>query len=273
MLDIQLSSADYARVSFAAVPHLEIGASVQALRAPTGHGPIDRWRRRVLPRLPPDSRPLLDLVAAGAPIPPILTGAHPLREPDAPADLVRACGSYRRVCAPGAIAAPVVWRELARVGRLVMSQGLGAALSDLSPDIRLDGDVLRVTGLCSGSLRLDGASLLVIPTVFWTRAGFRRAGLARPALVYPVDPARLGLDTAADSLPRLLGRTRAQVLRAVATGPTTSALASMLDISPASASEHVGVLREAGLVATNRTGRSVRHGLTPLGESLVARPG
>jgi DNA-binding transcriptional ArsR family regulator len=42
-------------------------------------------------------------------------------------------------------------------------------------------------------------------------------------------------------------------------------------ISPASASEHAKVLREAYLVQTCRAGRSVRHSLSPLGRTILGQ--
>jgi DNA-binding transcriptional ArsR family regulator len=42
-------------------------------------------------------------------------------------------------------------------------------------------------------------------------------------------------------------------------------------ISPASASEHAKVLREAYLIQTCREGRSVRHSLTPLGRTILGQ--
>jgi hypothetical protein len=60
------------------------------------------------------------------------------------------------------------------------------------------------------------------------------------------------------------------VLRALITGCGTMQLAPDLQISPATASEHVTALREARLAAPRRTGRAVRHTLTPLGMQLLS---
>jgi DNA-binding transcriptional ArsR family regulator len=71
-------------------------------------------------------------------------------------------------------------------------------------------------------------------------------------------------------LEALLGRTRAAVLAALATTSTSTELSARLGISTASASEHVGVLRDAGLVVSRRTGRTVQHALTPLADAVLA---
>ena len=44
-----------------------------------------------------------------------------------------------------------------------------------------------------------------------------------------------------------------------------------MGISPASASEHAKVLRDANLIETRREGRSVRHSLTPLGSAMLGQ--
>ena len=74
--------------------------------------------------------------------------------------------------------------------------------------------------------------------------------------------------TGPDPVAALLGRTRAAVLRALTTPRSTGELAVALGISPAGASQHAGVLRAAGLVASRRDGRRVRHAVTALGEML-----
>ena len=71
------------------------------------------------------------------------------------------------------------------------------------------------------------------------------------------------------ALGRLLGRTRAEVLRELAVERTTSELAARLGVSPASASQHVSALRDAGLVGSTRDRNRVLHRLTNLGAELL----
>ncbi len=71
------------------------------------------------------------------------------------------------------------------------------------------------------------------------------------------------------ALAGLLGRTRCSVLDAVAGGSSTGVLAQRVGISPAAASQHLAVLRRAGLITTHRSGRSVAHSLTALGSALL----
>jgi DNA-binding transcriptional ArsR family regulator len=61
------------------------------------------------------------------------------------------------------------------------------------------------------------------------------------------------------------------VLRALAAPRGTAELAASAGISPASASEHAKVLREAHLIETRREGRAVRHSLTALGRTQLGQ--
>jgi len=81
----------------------------------------------------------------------------------------------------------------------------------------------------------------------------------------PADP------PVSDALAALLGPTRAAVLRALRTPRGTAELAQEVRISPASASEHAKVLRDAHLIETSRAGRSVRHSLTMLGAAMLGQ--
>jgi DNA-binding MarR family transcriptional regulator len=66
-----------------------------------------------------------------------------------------------------------------------------------------------------------------------------------------------------------MGHTRANVLRAIHIGQTTTQLGRSLNISAASASRHTAVLREAGLITSHRQLSAVLRTLTPLGTALL----
>ncbi|WP_410664094.1 DUF5937 family protein [Amycolatopsis sp. lyj-84] len=68
---------------------------------------------------------------------------------------------------------------------------------------------------------------------------------------------------------RLLGRTRAELLLALSSPATTTDLAHTLGVTPSAVSQHLRVLRDSGLVARERSGRSVLYLTTPLGERLL----
>jgi DNA-binding transcriptional ArsR family regulator len=97
-----------------------------------------------------------------------------------------------------------------------------------------------------------------------------------PLVVYPIhfDPISVATiwrhETPAASLAALIGRTRANTLEAAISSGTTSELARRTGISPASASEHIGVLRQAGLIVTRRYRNTAHHTVTQLGRQLMA---
>lgn len=275
MLRIHLTAADVTRLSFAAVPHLELFASVQTLLRPNRRPGPDRWRRRALPRLPAAARPLLDLVAETDSVPMVLVSGCGVECNGGPAALVAACRAYEDACL-----VPVreslrssVDAELVRVGQSLLSSGAGAELDGLGAGVGFDGRTLTVAGDYGGDVdvELAGRGLRLIPTYFWRRPAYTDEGVDTPVLVYPIARPRPHEWAAAEAvaLEKLLGRNRARVLRAAVSGGGTGELARALGISAASASEHLAVLRDAGFVVSRREGKSVRHQLTALGAAAL----
>jgi DNA-binding transcriptional ArsR family regulator len=77
-----------------------------------------------------------------------------------------------------------------------------------------------------------------------------------------------GTRTPSGGAVRLLGRARAELLEALRSPATTTDLAHALGVTPSAVSQHLGVLRENGLVARERSGRSVLYMTTTLGAAL-----
>ncbi|MFM9442248.1 ArsR/SmtB family transcription factor [Streptomyces acidiscabies] len=132
-------------------------------------------------------------------------------------------------------------------------------------------------------LELNGRPLTLIPSFFCVRQPVAlTARDLSPVLVYPLPLAPDCFTAAgpggAPRLNRLLGPTRARVLELLGRPMSTSGIAAALQVSPANASRHATVLREAGLVGSFRDGHRVLHRRTRLGEALLnghagARPG
>ena len=80
-----------------------------------------------------------------------------------------------------------------------------------------------------------------------------------------------GTRAPASSAVRLLGRPRAELLEALRSPATTTDLARALGVTPSAVSQHLGVLRESGLVVRERAGRNVLYVRTALGASLSGR--
>jgi DNA-binding transcriptional ArsR family regulator len=70
-------------------------------------------------------------------------------------------------------------------------------------------------------------------------------------------------------LPRALGAGRAFVLAEMHIPSTTSNLAHRVNLSRATVSEHLAILRDAGLVTAERRGREVLYRQTPLAAALL----
>ena len=210
--------------------------------------------------------------------------AHPLAEGDSGA--VRTLAARFRAYFDVAVAP--YWGHLRSwftAERTARSRALVAGdISALLSGVHIRGSwappVLTLHGLPGNrDMYLDGRGLLVLPSFFcWRAPTVLRDPTLPPVVTYPMlhgagadaDPvagARGGLPDRL--LEPLLGRTRAVVLRTAASGLSTSEVAHAVGISPATASHHVGVLREAGLVSTQRAGSAVLHTLTPLGHALL----
>ncbi|MFI0739216.1 ArsR/SmtB family transcription factor [Streptomyces sp. NPDC021100] len=150
-------------------------------------------------------------------------------------------------------------------------------LRTLHPTLEWSPPVLIMHGPhVEGDLHLDGRGLLLLPSFFcWRKPTMLRGRDLPPVVVYPIEhnPSQLLTGREASgrgqALVALLGRTRATLLEAVAEGGTTTELARTADIAAATASHHVSVLREAGLLITRRVGGAAHHTLTPLGVQLL----
>ncbi|MEU6376713.1 winged helix-turn-helix domain-containing protein [Streptomyces sp. NPDC046909] len=163
--------------------------------------------------------------------------------------------------------------ERALQARAFLDGGIDGLLDGLSPALRWRAPVLEVDYCEDRDLYLDGRGLRVVPSYFcWnTPTSLADPGLP-PTLLYPLCHDRTPESERQQddvSLGALLGRTRAAALRALTGGATTSELARALGISAPTATHHVTVLRESGLVTSERSANTVLHTLTPVGAALL----
>lgn len=159
----------------------------------------------------------------------------------------------------------------ARASQLAAAGPL-AALSDLHPDVAWRDGALELRRPYEETVELRGRGLLLIPSAFaWPRVWPMFDAPWQPALVYPAR----GVGSlwaprarpAPDALSALLGRRRAEILAQLPA--STQELAQRFDASPGGVSEHLGVLRAAGLVQRRREGRAVRYVRTEMGDDLA----
>jgi DNA-binding transcriptional ArsR family regulator len=171
--------------------------------------------------------------------------------------------------------------DVARRMPVLAGGGHEALFDTLHPRLRWRDDGLDRPGIdCVCNLQGEGMTLM--PSAFWTGEPlFSGCGTQRrpSVLLYAAAPPSgllAGKDCLADqdghdSLAALLGPTRAAVLRALSEPRGTADLAAAVHVSPASASEHAKVLRDAYLIETRREGRTVRHSLTALGRTMLGQ--
>ncbi|MGK5731416.1 ArsR/SmtB family transcription factor [Streptomyces sp. URMC 124] len=170
---------------------------------------------------------------------------------------------------------------------IMCRDGVEVLLDSLGPGIRWNAPALEIAGVRSGETELDGSGLVLAPSLFLQRAGHllppARQGVHRaPVLVFPDRPgpeeltrllgggrAAASAHCGADSLAALVGRTRAAALRALHEGCTNAELADRLGVSAAAVSQHMAVLRAAGLVSTRRNRSHAIHTVTRLGRLLL----
>lgn len=158
-----------------------------------------------------------------------------------------------------------------RVHKLA-SEGLEGLWASMRPMTRWLAPVLEVDYAVDRDLHLDGRGLRLVPSYFCQYVPVSLADPEMsPVLVYPIAQqfAWEQVVRTRGSLDKLLGTTRAAVLRAMRVGVPAAQLARSTNTSLASISRHTAVLRNAGLVRCDRDGRVVLHSLTALGRALV----
>ncbi|MGW7270933.1 ArsR/SmtB family transcription factor [Streptomyces sp. NPDC054864] len=240
----------------------------------TLHAAVDTLVRTPLPRLRTD----LSRVAASRRLP---GWTESLARGDAAAlrKLGRALHTYHlEALAPfwPRIHAQIDADRIIRLHSL-LDGGTDGLLAGLGPQLRWRAPVLEVDYPVDQELLLDGRGLTLQPSFFcWPTPVTLADGELPPVLVYPIDHAR---DWTHDPAPAdrpdggalgpLIGHTRAAVLRAAGTGSSTVELARLLAVTHPAISQHVKVLRAAGLVTTvRRAGRSL-HVATAEGRALL----
>jgi DNA-binding transcriptional ArsR family regulator len=152
--------------------------------------------------------------------------------------------------------------------------GLERMLDDLDPRARWTGHSIVIDGPTAGRHRLDGAGLLLMPSVFaWPDLAAVIDPPARPALVYPARGIAELWQPAptrhSDALARLLGRTRAALLESLAEPASTHTLARRHGLAPSTVSEHLAALHGSRLVTRRRRRHDVLYQQTSLGAELA----
>lgn len=153
--------------------------------------------------------------------------------------------------------------------------GWRSATRDLHPGLSWAGDLAELDAFGDDRvIEVAGDGVLLIPSVFVWPSVAAHTGPGWPkTIIYPARGIRALWSEPAESVPgslgRLIGRSRAAILGALAEPSTTSQLARTLGLATGAVGDHLATLRDAGLVDRTRVGRSVRYRRTPIGDALV----
>lgn len=176
-----------------------------------------------------------------------------------------------------------VWPQLERLlradiavrARTIATAGIAGMAGDLHPQVTWGAGAVRVS-LRRHSEQVDcrGSGLVLVPSVMssWGCMVLTEPP-AQPTLFYPARGVTAawarGATEIADALGALLGPARAGILLDAGTARTTSQVARDAGIATSTASHHLTVLRDAGLIGSERDGARMLHLRTPLGEAMV----
>ncbi|UVS79598.1 Helix-turn-helix domain protein [Actinokineospora sp. UTMC 2448] len=153
----------------------------------------------------------------------------------------------------------VLEADLAQRMRTMASGGLASLFTSLHPDIGWTGDSLTITlGPHAETVALGDRDLVLVPTALnWPNATAQVCGDAPAVIGYPAAglPRDGHRDPAAQA--RLYGATRAALLADLTQPRSTAHLAARHGIAPSTASYHLRVLHQAGLVSRHRDGHHV----------------
>jgi len=165
--------------------------------------------------------------------------------------------------------------DIAFQSRRSAEGGLDRLLAELHPSVRWDGGVLTRLHGDDDHLDLGGAGLVLMPSAFkWDQVVAVVDPPWQPTLIYPARGIGNLWQPPAGAAPgsglaRLVGRTRAALLSGLTEPAATAWLAHRHGLAPATVSEHLSVLRAAGLVTSERRGHEVHYHRTPLGDALA----
>jgi hypothetical protein len=156
-------------------------------------------------------------------------------------------------------------RQLATGGTRKLFSGLHSDLHWRDGRLTLEGTHRRVN--------LGPGGLVLIPVVLGPPHVMIKGNTTTQTTVrYPARGVgtlwTAGVGRPSKSVTRLLGRPRAELLEALSSPATTTNLARALGVTPSAVSQHLRVLRESGLVAGERSGRTVLYTTTALGDAL-----
>ncbi|HWG23588.1 winged helix-turn-helix domain-containing protein [Actinospica sp.] len=276
---IRFSTQDFGHIRFATrpAPLFELNLALLNLARVDGDPLTVRWRRlqsHALLHALPSALPLRDLIEEVR-----RGGAEAWDRPS-----VAQRRAFDAVLAPRWQVVEDLHRgEFTRHALAVAEYGIAHALAAL-PHAHLDGDTLEIDCFRADERRHEHKArdqdrvrdrdIVLLPHFHGAAHTYVTRAAERPLVIaYPAGPGAALLGEAAQqtdqALADVIGHTRHRALLLLTEAHTTGDLARSLKISNATASAHATSLRAAGLIASTRTGRTVLHQCTALGELLI----
>lgn len=168
--------------------------------------------------------------------------------------------------------------DVAHRARQLATGGAGELLTNLHPELRwCDGRLIRKESarLPQSIVSRGPGGLVLIPVALGPpRVLIKKNTSTQTTVRYPARGTgtlwTAGTQDSPAGTVRLLGQVRAELLEALRSPATTTALAHALGVTPSAVSQHLRVLHETGLVARQRVGRTVLYQTTALGLALIA---
>jgi DNA-binding transcriptional ArsR family regulator len=169
----------------------------------------------------------------------------------------------------------VVDADIAYRARQFADGGAQRLFADLHPDLHWrDGRLTVERWRTDRVVRVVPGGLVLIPVVLGAEyVMIKGHSTTQTTVRYPARGVgalwTAGTRPARGSAVRLLGRARASLLEALRSPATTTDLAGALGVTPSAVSQHLAVLRDSGLVVSERSGRSVLYLTTDRGLALL----
>lgn len=155
--------------------------------------------------------------------------------------------------------------------------GLSQVLANLHPEVSFSNGEIHVDKPhhCRNRYDLDGTGVVLVPSVFiWPKLMIQCCQAKQPSITFPprgiAELWRVDSEIHMDPLFALVGKTRAVLLASLNLPRTTTQLARHLDLSPASVSQHLKILKATGLASSRRRGRLVLYQRTAAATALLS---
>jgi DNA-binding transcriptional ArsR family regulator len=165
-------------------------------------------------------------------------------------------------------------------GRTLAIEGVPAVIRDLNPSLTFKERTIaidrpkapQVACLFHDDHHLIDATIALVPTIFGG-IHWQVEAPSQPMIIYPARGAgNVMLATTPpqnEALELVMGAARAQIMLVLVTPASTTELARRLSVTAGAISQHIGLLKQAGLVDSYRSRQHVYHRLTARGEHLM----